>query len=212
MRIVLFVMTFVLASGLAPAQAQQVAFEVLGGADVATLPGFATAVEDPTLETGFRGGGTIGAGLDIPFSNFVSFRPSVMFVRKGLQLEGGEAEIPIGAHINLDYVEVPLLLMFTPNRSNQTVLPFVSAGGMFGFNTRAEMSGLIASDENEAVDINPDVRGWEGGVVASAGVIVKRFVGEVRFTQGLTSVVEEHRELTKDVQTRTISFLGGIRF
>ena len=213
MRIGLFVVTFMLATGIANAGAQQLAYEILGGMDISTLPSFGAAVDDPTLETGFRGGGTIGGGVDIGMTPVVSLRTSVMFVRKGLQLEGGDMRIPTGAHIDLDYAEFPVLLMFGPADSpGRRVRPYVGGGGMFGVNSRAKMSGSVVGLDGETVDIDDDVRGWEAGLIATAGVKVRRFIGEVRFTQGLTDVIEEQRQALDSVHTRTISFLAGVRF
>lgn len=215
MRTVLFVVTCVFVMGIASARAQQVSYEILGGMDIATLPGFGAAVDDPTLDTGFRGGGTIGGGVEIEMTPVVSLRTSVMFVRKGLQLEGGDMRIPAGAHIDLDYAEFPILVMFAPTDSpGRRVRPYVGAGGVFGINSRAKMSGsVVGLDGGDTIDIDDDVRGWEGGVVAAAGVTVaRRFRGEVRFTQGLTNVIEEHRQVRDSIHTRTISFLGGVRF
>jgi hypothetical protein len=214
MRTGLFVVTCVFVMGTASARAQQVSYEILGGMDIATLPGFGAAVDDPTLETGFRGGGTIGGGVEIELTPFVSLRTSVMFVRKGLQLEGGDMRIPAGAHVDLDYAEFPILVMFAPTDSpGRRVRPYVGAGAMFGVNSRAKMSSSIVGLAGDTIDIDDDVRDWEGGVVATAGVtIAHRFRGEVRFSQGLTNVIEEHRQPLDSVHTRTISFLGGVRF
>lgn len=214
MRVRMLGLALMIVASAAAAQAQPVKFEVEAGATFAQVPDFAEAVEDIGLETSVLTRATVGAGVSVPLNSRLFLRPSVTFVQKGFELNGGEMAIPVGARLRADFVEIPVLLgvyLAAPEH----VSPFVVAGPTFGFNTNASMTGSVFGIEEE-IDLDDEVRSSEIGLAVGGGVTFGHFKVEGRYTHGLTDVLEDDgprgSPVTRELHTRTVAVTFGVRF
>jgi outer membrane protein W len=107
--------------------------------------------------------------------------------------EGNKIEKPDVTHvINTNYVRVPVKLIYFFGRPGSAVRPKISAGPTFGFLTSASEATTI-SDEKVKTDITDNVRNFDFGVNAAAGVnfrIAQRtwLNTDLAFYQGLTDI------------------------
>ena len=145
--------------------------------------------------------------LDIPLGQFVSFRPEVGYVQKGLMIRESfdfkvlGATIPLGARIALQTknIEVPLLLKINLAGADSPVQPYVIAGPAVSYAADSRVSargdGLFRT---QALNINLPLGGimnrWDVSGVGGLGLAFNagagQFILEGRYVHGLTRQIE----------------------
>jgi len=154
------------------------------------------------LRFGFCGGGFVTLDL----SKSVSLQAEALLSRKGSSQLGQWADYPTYRYsLVIDYLEVPLLIrLLTSPRSESKF--FLQVGPAVGF----KLSGkLIRSGEPIPLD---GLKSMDTGIVFGIGRLQKsRFMGELRYTMGLTKIVEINGA-PLDIKNGVLSLTGGYIF
>ena len=182
----------------------QVQVGVRGGANwgFAAKPDFLGSIT-PTFHP--AAGPTGAIFLDIPLSDYVSFRPEVAYVQKGFAVrEGfnlnlGAFDLPVGARIayQSNTIEVPLLTKI--NLSDGAIQPYIIAGPAVSYavdgRVRTRATALISTRPFD-VDVNYGgaLNRWDVGAVGGLGFAVDAGMGkffiEGRYTHGFSRQVQ----------------------
>ena len=200
MRIYSFVLcTFLCTAGTA--MAQPAVFGVKAGINLATVT-FDPEPDEDVLDrrTGFVG----GLFVVVPASDRLGFQGEVLFSQKGASEDGGAGDLA------LDYLEVPLLLRVGTASPLKTSF-HAFAGPSIGLRLRARIKTETFDGETEDEDIADDVKGFDFGVVAGAGVNFGRFTLDGRYTWGLNNLNSLEDDEFK-LRNRVFSSMAGVRF
>jgi Outer membrane protein beta-barrel domain len=200
MRIYSFVLcTFLCTAGTA--MAQPAVFGVKAGINLATVT-FDPEPDEDVLDrrTGFVG----GLFVVVPASDRLGFQGEVLFSQKGASEDGGAGDLA------LDYLEVPLLLRVGTASPLETSF-HAFAGPSIGLRLRARVTAETFDSETEDEDIADDVKGFDFGVVAGAGVNFGRFTLDGRYTWGLNNLNSLEDDEMK-LRNRGFSIMAGVRF
>lgn len=194
----------VLAVALAtPLAAQKVSVGLKGGVNLANMAGAPDAADMSTL---FVGGGFLVARL----TDNLTLMPELLYARKGLEdQEEGATEM-----VRLDYIEVPVLLRFSPATAGRRFVPFGMLGPAIAFKVNCELKGETPT-ESVSMDCAEsgigDANGLDFGVVGGIGsdFIVKRGAISIdaRYTYGLNKVWDD-----RDWHNSVFSIMLGYRF
>lgn len=142
--------------------------------------------------------------LTIPLNDYVSFRPEVAYVQKGLAMrEGfnvniGSIPLPLGARISLQTKNIELPLLAQINLSTGGIKPYIILGPALSYaidskvRTRAE-----ALFVTKPIDLNVPLGGvmerWDfsgvGGLGLAAPIGAGKLILEGRYTHGFTRQV-----------------------
>lgn len=142
---------------------------VIGGLNISTL----TGVENTVSKTGYTAG--LFTKLRIKESAF-SIQPELMYTQLGVKTDNSEYD--------LEYFQVPVLLMYDIELPALPIMPYVFAGPYLGFNMLAEGGGRLSPDISEIVRDN------DFGFILGAGIEVFRFTVGARYQFGATQVFE----------------------
>ena len=204
MRLASSLMVLALFGGESMVMAQEVSGGVKAGVS------FSTFSQDSSEEVNLDNRTGIVAG------GFVTWTIREHF---GVQLEGlytqkGAAfnQMGVSGTTKLDYVEVPVLFMYTtaPPGAGRTTFQFFG-GPSAAIKVSSKGSG---SFEGETVDVDipdEDISRVDLGAVIGAGVAFGRFTIDGRYTVGLSNVNSDDNDSTK-VRNRALAVLAGIRF
>ena len=180
------------------------------------------------VELGFRGGANFGtvskpstfdsftpefklaAGpqgalfLNIPLSDYVSFRPEIAYVQKGfmmregLNLNIGGIPLPLGARINFQTKNIELPLLAQIKLSDGAIQRYIIAGPSIGYafdskvRTRAEAL-FVSKPIYLDVPMGGVMQRWDfsavGGLGLAAPVGAGKLILEGRYTHGFTRQV-----------------------
>ena len=113
----------------APADGQEWALGVEGGRNMSDLAGAGVEEGATEEESGFRGGVVVRHTFS-PASLF-AVQTGAAFSRKGVVIAAGD--------LNLDYLEMPLLLVVNLPLGDASVQPRLFGGGSFGFELDCEL-------------------------------------------------------------------------
>jgi hypothetical protein len=163
---------------------------------------------------GFSGGVFLTYRLNRQFA----VQPEILYVTKGAEKDF----FFFNAHLNLDYFEIPVLLKFD-------FMP----DGKFHPNLFAgpALDVLLASKFHiigEAYDIKEYTTSTDFGLVFGGGVDYKRVTFDIRYTLGLTNIVDAADKINEatgaepgdsyylagnpSVKNTNVSFMVGVRF
>jgi len=204
MRVLSGLIVLVFASGPSVAVAQDVAYGVKGGINLATVS------FDPELpvDYGLRLGIVAGAFVSLPLGSRLAVQPEALFSQKGAAVDADGVD----ATLRLDYLEIPVLLKYslsgarTPGRH----CVFVFGGPAVAFKIRAEASATFG-EETIDDDVDEDIENVDLGVAFGAGVSFGRVTIDGRYTLGLSNISTDEEEAGK-ARNRTLSVLAGFRF
>lgn len=214
-----FVLVVVVAAilGVAPGSVRETSAQVTTEAGLTLGLNLATlhpdAGPDLDLRTAFTGGVVLTV---TPTGLPIALQPELLFMQKGMSIEGEDAEVRYGAA----YVELPVLLRVDAP-SIGPVTPHVLGGGFGGIKVfeRQSVGGLGANlplrrdgTYFERVDA-----GLVVGLGATLGVGPGRLGLTARYSHGLVDVAQDVTDpvfdstpFPADAQTRTFTFL--VRF
>ncbi|GAB3505809.1 porin family protein [Spirosoma knui] len=144
--------------------------------------------------------------LDIPLSDYVSFRPEISYIQKGFMVkEGvdlnlGGVSLPIGARIAYQSQNLEVPLLFKVNFSDGPVQPYLIAGPAVGYaldgRVRSRATALLVTSQPIDVDVNYGgaLNRWDVSAVGGLGVAMDagpgKFFIEGRYTHGFTRQVQ----------------------
>ncbi len=181
-------------------QAQaQIDFGIRGGVNFATF-------NDTEFDVGTRTALLFGAYLNVPIPGSpISVQPEILYSQKGYERNGLTTEI--------DYIEVPVLAKFT-YITDGLITPHIYFGPYMAFK-------VYVDQERPETIVNADgppfppfigedtVDDTDFGVVAGGGVSINRFDIGVRYSVGLTPVLEGDDRSAKN---GVVSIVAGVRF
>jgi outer membrane protein W len=108
----------------------------------------------------------------------------------------------ITTNINANYVRVPVKLIYFFGKPGSAVRPKISAGPSFGFLTEANETSSV-SGVNVKTDINDDIKNFDFGVTAAAGLnfrLAQRtwLNTDLAFYQGLTDITKNNNSTQRN--------------
>lgn len=172
-----------------------------GGASLATLGGSDAEIADS------RAGLRVGASAILPFANSLDLQLGAAYAAKGAT----EQEFGADLDFSLGYLEIPLLLRFTPSVAG-TISPHFLIGPALALrvscNVAIEEEGVEFSfDCDEEFD---DLKSMDFGAMAGTGIDIATSGSlsvslDVLYNMGLSSIAE-----SDDVKNRAFSFLAGV--
>lgn len=206
--LVTFLLLFVV-SGLS---AQDRVIGVKGGFNIADLD---IEDEDTDTRTGFVGGVYGKFGINEVFS----IQPEVLFSQKG----ASETEAGTELEFMFDYIEIPVLLVYSFPVENSGFSPSLYVGPAVSFESKCEVEAsepgvslTVDCDEVENVsdgEVVIDTKGTDFGLVFGGGIDITAgsavLVFDVRYNYGLTDILDEG---DVEVKNRAFSIMGGIGF
>ncbi len=156
--------------------------------------------DDALFESRSKGGFVAGGFVNVAITSFLSVELQLLFIQKGAKTTEAGEELTL----KLDYLEAPLLGVVT-FPSFGPVTPFVYAGPAVGLNVSAT-SARIGVEQDE--DIDDEIRATDIAMTFGGGINVDGLTLEGRYTQGVSSIAEDQR----DLRTRAFLFIAGFSF
>ena len=129
---------------------------------------------------------------------------------KDLIHEGNIRRIIIKDEQGKTYLEIPLLLKM--ELPLPALAPYLYAGPCMAILLKAETRNTAVSDD--WVDVKDDMKSSEWSLAIGGGVRVLKFHADVRYTMGLTELLEQDTTapataVLNDSKTRNVSFYVG---
>jgi len=192
-----------------------------GGVDVSKLRGdfIEPLLSDVSFD--YRVGFVLGGFVAWQFNDTVALQPEFLWVRKASEAEVSLPELGLSQSIRLtlDYLEIPLLVRFSPTTEG-SIDPIFYAGPSLGFNISARVKN-IANGEEDVEDISNQIRGLDVGIVVGGGIVFGegrlryssvRYTLEGRLTTGFTDILvdEEAEGSAGSFKNSTFAILLGI--
>ena len=181
----------------------QTTLSLQAGAILATLGG--SDAESPDSRIGLR----VGASALLPLRTNLDLQLGAAYAAKGAT----EKELGVDIELALDYLEIPLLLRFTPSVAG-TLSPHFTFGPALAFrvgcNAAIRAEGFEVSADCDDDEYDEEVKTIDLGVVAGAGLDFATSGSltvslDVLYNLGLSSISE-----SDDVKNRAFSILAGI--
>jgi hypothetical protein len=187
-----------------PAAAQGVATGVKAGVNVANIQ---FIEEEEHIDLDSRIGFTGGLFVVWPADARVALQVEGLYSQKGAKLVGTGIEIAL----KLDYLDFPTLLRVSSTRNAHGVSIHGFGGPSVGARVRARATGTFEGDTGGS-DISDDVKSFDVGLVAGAGVDIGRVVIDGRYTWGLTNINRNPDEDDTTLRNRVFAVMAGFRF
>jgi Outer membrane protein beta-barrel domain len=186
LAITVIVCAAVLLAAPRPSAAARVEAGFKLGMNFAWLHGIDTKVW-PDLEASWvmRFGWCAGGFVALPFSDRFAIQAEALITTKGSKEVGALFEEVYNYSLMITYFEVPVLMRFTitpPNRSRRVLF---MAGPAFAFKLH---SRFMLAGERLPYDV---VRSKDLGLVLGVGFVERKAYAELRYTAGLSKVIEE---------------------
>ena len=185
MIVSMLALTLLVMTTVASQAAGNVGFGGKGGVNFSTFNG------DDSEGAETRVGFAFGAYLDFPLSPSISFHPEALYFMKGAEAtEGG-----LTLTFKLDYIEVPLLLVFRIPNETSKITPMFYAGPSFGLNLSSKVKGEAGGNSAEADIDNAkslDIGiAFGGGAEIGVGDSGNKLHFDLRYTLGLTEAFDD---------------------
>ncbi len=192
-----------------------------GGIDASTLRGDFYAPTLSGVSFDHRVGFAFGGFVAWQFNDIVAIQPEFLWVRKSSAAEASLPELGFSQFIvpTLDYIEIPLLVRFTP-ATEGSIDPIIYAGPSLGINVKAQLLS-VTNDEEEIEDIRHEIQGLDFGIVVGGGIMfgsgqlrysTVRYTLEGRLTTGYTDILvdEEAGASAGNFSNSTFAIMAGI--
>lgn len=205
---VLFSLTFLtvlLFAGSLLAQGSNIG--IRGGLNIANLGG--SDVENTDSKTGVNFGGFFHYAINEIFS----IQPEVLYSAKGAKAKFVEDGVTVDAKLNLNYIDIPVLLVVNLPVENASIKPHLIVGPHMGILLSAKVKGEAGGFSGE-VDVKDVYKSTDFGAVVGAGIGIP--VGnnmlnfDFRYHQGLTSIDDSGEDL--DEKNRGFSINAAFGF
>jgi len=198
---------------LAPvgARAQEITLGVKGGLNVSNL-----SVDDPDFgfdsQTDFR----VGAFAQFAIGQHFAIQPEFFYSQEGTKLQDTDPAVKL----NLNYFEIPLLLMARLASRESPIYPILYTGPSVAFQSRCQVTG---EEGGVSVSFDCDDPLLEGGFETAKTDFGLVFGGgfeilyskltiqlDARYNLGLTNLNEGEDAAEVSVKSRTWSFMLGL--
>jgi hypothetical protein len=152
------------------------------------------------LRFGLCGGGFVA----LPVSGKVAIQAEALITTKGSKEVGALFEEVYNYSLMITYLEVPLLVRYTLAGRNARLVLMAGPALAFKLHSRYTLRG-------ELLDFN-GVRSKDLGLVLSLGSVIRsRGYTEIRYTAGLSKVIEEGG-VPLNIKNGVVSLIAGFRF
>ncbi len=160
-----------------------------GGVNLSNFRGDFHDLADTKDQVGYVVGPFLSLGLGPTFAvqgeALFSVQGSKLNSTAAANLTGLTASDLSDAHLDLSYVQVPVLLRWSVLPG--PVSPFVYAGPSFGFNLSGKLKASGMQDQ-DLKDLKSVDTGVAGGVGVRVGLLGLKLIGDARYTTSLASI------------------------
>ena len=201
---------------LAPAGAwgQEITLGVKGGLNISNLS--VDAPDDPDLGFDSQTDFLVGGFAQFAFGQHFALQPEVFYSKKGARSRDDDP----ATTLNLNYLEIPVLLMTRLASRESPIYPILYAGPSVAFETRCQVTG-----EEDGVSVSFDCDDpLLGGELQTAKTDLGLVFGggleilfskltiqlDARYNLGLTNLNEGEDAAEVSVKSRTWSFMLGL--
>ena len=180
------------------AGAKSLEFGVKAGVNYSSMSGAYADLIDAKSQTGY----VVGPFLSTALGEALGVQAEALFSAEGAKAGSGSG------HVDLQYVNVPVLLRWTllPGPAK----PFVYAGPSFGF----ALGGKVKQPGQPDIDLKDRLRPVDTSVAAGAGVRVDLLglglIGDLRYTASLQDIYQSSDILNARKHVWTLS--AGVLF
>lgn len=209
----LLTIAWLIALAPAPARAQHATLGVKGGLNLTNL-----SVSDPAdSDSGFDSQTDFLAGVFAQFTigSVFAFQPEVLYSQRGAKSRDDDP----ATKLNLNYIQIPLLLMARLGSRESPIYPILYAGPSVAFETRCQVTGenegvsLSLSCDDPLLDGELQTKETEYGVVFGGGFefLYSRLTVQldVRYNLGLTNLNDSENASEVSAKSRVWSFMLG---
>lgn len=194
--------------------AKKMSFAIKGGISLGNLTGdsLKSEFDQATKKTRFGIGGGVAFGYAIA-PNF-TIQPELLYVQKGAKFEESAGKVTM----KTDFLEIPLLLKFTPEMKGSKIAPTIFAGPFIGLKMTGKIKaeGFADAAENVEVDIKDSLKSTDFGITFGGGFGYKMSSGElffdVRYDLGLSKIAKKEAFEGGDFDTKTSAFLALVGY
>lgn len=176
-----------------PAAAQERQLGLKGGASLSTLNRERTLTGDEPF--GIRAGMTIGPYLVLPLSNRVAVQLEMLFTEKGGSLRLIDPSIvqgTVSTRYKFQYLDVPALARIRgPRVMSATLFGFAGPTLSLRMDARQQLAFSDVGAFGFERDLANEMKRLDLGVTLGGGAQVGRLVVDLRYTHGLSNVVDE---------------------
>lgn len=168
------------------------------------------------MKPGFHLGGTV----DVPFNEFFSFEPGLMFTTKGMKYDAEILGVDISAKANLYYLDIPLTFKAKHDLGGGTKI-FGAFGPYVGIGLSGKVKATMTyqgQEETDEIDITwgsdeneDDLKRFELGLTFGAGVEIKSILIGISYDLGLSNI-SAYQDFGSTSKNRVLRFSVGYRF
>lgn len=182
------------------AQDKVASYGFKGGLNFSNL--YTDTVDDNNLLTGFNA----GLYAKFPITNSIAIQPEISYTTKGAELVYNNAFARGTAKFNVNYIEVPVLLVMNITENfNVHVGPY--AAYMVSGKTTNDSNFGSSESELDTDDFNKLDAGLAGGV----GIDLDALNFGVRYNYGLTKLGKDGAFFSSDAKNSVLSAYVGLR-
>ncbi|HRM45526.1 MAG TPA: porin family protein [Flavobacterium sp.] len=141
-----------------------------------------------------------------PISNNIAIQPEISYTTKGAELKYNNAFAQGTAKFNINYIEVPVLLVVNlTDVFNVHVGPY--AAYMVSGKTSNDSNLLSTQTELDTNDFNK----FDAGLAGGLGIELDAVNFGVRYNYGLTKIGKDNNILSSDAKNSVLSVYVGLR-
>jgi hypothetical protein len=216
MRYLIALLTIACLAGLLPAGAgaQDVTLGVKGGLNISNLS--VDAPDDPDFGFDSQTDFLVGGFVQFSLGQFFAVQPEVFYSQRGAKAQNEDPAVKL----NLNYIEIPLLLMARLTSREAPMYPFLYAGPQVSFETRCQVTGeaggVSASFDCDAPELDGGLETvkTDFGLVFGGGfeILYSRLTIQLdaRYNLGLTNLNAAEDASEVSVKSRGWSFMLGV--
>lgn len=182
------------------AQEKTASFGFKGGLNFSNL--YTDNVDDNNVLTGFNA----GLYAKFPISNNIAIQPEISYTTKGAELVYNNAFVQGTAKFNVNYIEVPVLLVMNiTDNFNVHVGPYAA----YMVSGKTTNDSNFSSSENE-LDTN-DFNKFDAGLAGGVGIDLDVVNFGVRYNYGLTKIGKDDSFISSDAKNSVLNVYVGLR-
>ena len=157
----------------------------------------------------------IGAIVDMPFNEFLSFESGLLFTTKGYKFEEEEL-FKLKAETKLYYLDIPLTLKASHDLGNGLKM-FGTAGPYVGIGlsgkTKATFEGVIMDDDNInwGSSDDDDLKKLDWGLTFGGGVEINSIIIGISYDLGLSNI-SAYQDYGSTIKNKVLKFSVGYMF
>lgn len=194
-------------------------FGIKGGLNLANMldkDDDETYSNDYSMNPGFH----LGLTVDIPFNDFLSFEPGLLFTTKGMKYEDEILGADVTAKANLYYLDIPLSLKASHDLGGGLKM-FGAVGPYVGLGLSGKLKGTVeyqGEKETEEEDIKwgsdedeDDLKRLDMGLTFGGGVEINSIMIGISYDLGLSNIAA-YQDYGSTSKNRVLKFSVGYRF